>query len=149
MLQIITHESAKMPGRGAWALIDDWERGKILEKKLGKNTPAAFPYIDEWRPRKGEAVSIKTTRIERAPAAVERDLKKWVSEIAEFPFHVIRRAVLRRGDFKIDLPDIKRRALRIGIEPGKANSETIQVFQRVQQYGREQGLMFVEFVEVK
>jgi RHS repeat-associated protein len=141
--------TAPVQSRGAWAMQDWLERGKQLEPKLGKNTPLSFPYIDEWQAATGEAVSIKTTDISRKLGTVESDLKTWVDEIANFPVKVQKQGYISRDGLRIELDAIKNRGLRVGIEPGITTPEHLKMFERVKVYGRESGLDFVEFVEVK
>lgn len=136
-------------GRGAWALVDDIERGKLLEPRMGKNTPYQFPYFDAWQPATGEAVSIKTTRLNRTLAAPEADLRGWVNEIATLPPKVQIKGYIEREGLRVELSSIKSRGLRVGIEPGAATPEHLELFKRIKKYGEQRGLRFVEFIEVK
>ncbi|HJT33412.1 MAG TPA: hypothetical protein VJ783_15315 [Pirellulales bacterium] len=136
--------------RGAWGLADTLKRGIILEQKLGKNTPFAFAYIDEWQPGSGLAVSIKTTELAgRNSVSLLSGLRGWVRDIAEFKPVVNQKGFIEGQGVRIIIVDIKQRALRVGIEPGIATAEQLSIFEKVKAYGAERGLVFVEFIEVK
>ena len=138
-------------GRGAWELKDATRRGVILDAKLGNNTPKGFPYIDDWDHATGTAISNKTTDVRyRSIKAVENDLRKWARKINEFPLHVQKKGVIVRGKFRIDLNDINRRGLRLGIEPGAATQQHREMFERVRKYATEElNLDFFHVVEAK
>ena len=55
----------------------------------------------------------------------------------------------RREGLTIYLKDIKQRFLRVGYEPGTDAIEFRQMFERVQEYAKSQGLAGVEFIPVK
>lgn len=134
--------------RGAWAL-DDLARGRLLETKLGKNTDYGFPYIDRWEADTGTAISIKTTRIDRGLKVLEAELRDYVRKIASFKPLIEKRGYIRYKGFQIDLDKIVRRGLRVGIEPGKTTAAHRTLFERLREYATDQGLDFVEFVQVK
>jgi hypothetical protein len=137
------------PSRGAWGYVDHLERGRLLEPQLGKNTPRGFPYIDDWSAATGRAVSAKTVDLTGKLKTVENSLRAAVRQIAHFPPRVEKKGFLQHDGVTIYLRDIRSRSLRIGVEPGTRSSATEEMFSRIREYAKEQGLAGIEIVEAK
>jgi filamentous hemagglutinin len=120
-------------------------RGEILEQQMGHNVPPTFTGIDIWDPASGLATSIKSLDTAAPsylePAELTREVRRLVDKVANFKG-------ARRAGLEIDASQIRSRALKLAVPPGKGTPAQQQAFQAVVEYASQKGVT-LNIVEIE